>query len=380
MSDQIYGYLAVLGAIFFFGSIGVMIKSKKLAEAKVDPIVFQLYYSLAIFISSWLVLTYNSFVFTYWGIVGAALWVPASILSIFAIKYAGLSISQGIWSGSSIIVSFLWGGIFYPMIDPHKDDKGKNNTDEVKSFPLSAVALAVLCVGILGLSLSGTQTIADLQYRFPFINSFCARLRKPSKHSRHSEKERRGINNDSHYEPITDDNVSSDIDSHHEEGEALIETDEQPLSLKARLFGMLCAILTGLPNGSMLVPLRLAPSNAQGINYMVSFGIGVLAVTPVMAFIYFLLKREVPVFHLRVALIPGLLAGFVWNLGNYCSIYATLYLGLTIGFPLTQVALLVAGLYGIFFFKEITSWFAILFFFLSAGILLGGAALLSVYG
>jgi hypothetical protein len=35
------------------------------------------------------------------------------------------------------------------------------------------------------------------------------------------------------------------IDSHHEEGEALIETDEQPLSLKARLFGMLCAILTG---------------------------------------------------------------------------------------------------------------------------------------
>jgi hypothetical protein len=31
--------------------------------------VFQLYYSLAIFISSWLVLSYNSFVFTYWGTV-----------------------------------------------------------------------------------------------------------------------------------------------------------------------------------------------------------------------------------------------------------------------------------------------------------------------
>jgi hypothetical protein len=39
---------------------------------------------------------------------------------------------------------------------------------------------------------------------------------------------------------------------------------------------------------------------------MVSFGIGVVAVTPVMAFIYFLLKREVPVFHLRVALVPGM--------------------------------------------------------------------------
>jgi glucose uptake protein GlcU len=372
MSDEVYGYLAVLGAIFFFGSIGVMIKSKKLAEAKVDAMVFQLYYSLAIFISSWLVLTYKPFVFTYWGIVGAALWVPASILTIFAIKYTGLSISQGIWSGSSIIVSFLWGAIFYPMIDPHKDDKGKSNTDEVKSFPLSAVALAVLCVGILGLSLSGTQTIADMQYKFPFIDSLFGRCRKPAK------KERRGINSDGHYEA-----VSSDIDSNDEEAveeDALIDPPEQPVSLKARLFGMLCAVAVGLPNGSMLVPLRLAPSDAQGINYMISFGIGVLAVTPALALVYFLLKREIPVFHLRVALVPGLLAGFVWNLGNFCSIYATLYLGLTIGFPLTQVALLVAGLYGIFFFKEITSWFAILFFFVSAGVLLGGAALLSVFG
>ncbi len=104
--------------------------------------------------------------------MGAALWVPASVLTIFAIKYAGLSISQGIWyaffpsppptpsftsnmpaadhlrpqvwiieyaPGAScscealtkaphfvvaVIVSFLWGAIFYPMIDPHKHDKG----------------------------------------------------------------------------------------------------------------------------------------------------------------------------------------------------------------------------------------------------------------
>jgi hypothetical protein len=33
------------------------------------------------------------------GIIGAALWVPASILSIFAINYLGLSIAVGIWAG-----------------------------------------------------------------------------------------------------------------------------------------------------------------------------------------------------------------------------------------------------------------------------------------
>ncbi len=38
---------------------------------------------------------------------------------------------------------------------------------------------------------------------------------------------------------------------------------------------------------------------------MVSFGIGVVAVTPALALVYFLIKRELPVFHLRVALVPG---------------------------------------------------------------------------
>ncbi len=39
---------------------------------------------------------------------------------------------------------------------------------------------------------------------------------------------------------------------------------------------------------------------------MVSFGIGVLGVTPVLVAIYFLLKRQWPKFHLKVALIPGI--------------------------------------------------------------------------
>jgi glucose uptake protein GlcU len=71
--------------------------------------------------------------------------------------------------------------------------------------------------------------------------------------------------------------------------------------------------------------------------YLPSFGIGVAIVTPVIAFFYFLVKREMPVFHLRVALVPGLITGILWNIGNVGSIVATMYLGLTIGFPLTQV-------------------------------------------
>ncbi len=111
------------------------------------------------------------------------------------------------------------------------------------------------------------------------------------------------------------------------------------------------------------------------------------------------------------------------------SIYATLYLGLTIGFPLTQVivsvnvavcgcvcvmcvcvcvcvrererereikrkdalvisssiffmqvALLVGGLYGIIIFREMKNPFSIFLFLVSALVLLGGSAMLSQYG
>jgi len=80
VSDATWGYLAVAGSALFFGSFGVPLKTKRVQNANVDPVIFQIYYSISIFVSCWLVLTYNPFVFTPWGIVGAALWVPASIL------------------------------------------------------------------------------------------------------------------------------------------------------------------------------------------------------------------------------------------------------------------------------------------------------------
>jgi hypothetical protein len=68
------GWIGVVVSIVFFGSTMVPLKYKPVQDAQVDPMVFQLYYSVAIFALNWLVLTYTEFHFTYWGIVGAALW------------------------------------------------------------------------------------------------------------------------------------------------------------------------------------------------------------------------------------------------------------------------------------------------------------------
>lgn len=87
-----------------------------------------------------------------------------------------------------------------------------------------------------------------------------------------------------------------------------------------------------------------------------------------------------PPWELAAVFPPAFLSGAFWNIGNMASIVATEKLGLTVGFPLTQCALLVGGLWGVFYFREIVDPHKIGAFFCSAVILLAGAALLGLYG
>jgi len=75
------------------------LKSERVQRANADPMIFQIYMNISIFITSWLVLSYNEMSLTVWGILSSVLWMISSLLSIFAIKNAGLAVSQGIWSG-----------------------------------------------------------------------------------------------------------------------------------------------------------------------------------------------------------------------------------------------------------------------------------------
>lgn len=40
------------------------------------------------------------------------------------------------------------------------------------------------------------------------------------------------------------------------------------------------------------------------------------------------------------------------RMGNFCAMYATIYLGQTVGFPLTQLCLVVNGLWGILWVRQ----------------------------
>ena len=320
--------------------------------------MFQLYFSLAIFISSWLVLAYNPFVFTWWGVAGAALWTPASILSLAAINDLGLSIAQAVWSGTTIVVSFLWGALVFG--------------DKVSSLPLAILALLVLMAGLSLLAAIHSSPVARIHAALGFSLS-------PSPSSSSTPPQAPSTS------ALTTDPTARLV------GDPIQATDvptlpitepssPSPTSLKQRIRGVLFALALGILNGSLMVPLRKTPKDADGINYIISFSIGVLGITPLLAAAYLVATKTPLVLHPRVALLPGLLAGFLWQIGNYCSIYATLYLGLTIGYPLTQLALLVAGMWGWLYYKELPDSRRIAHFWLSSIVILAGAALLAIGG
>jgi len=149
--------------------------------------------------------------------------------------------------------------------------------------------------------------------------------------------------------------------------------------------GITCAIISGFFGGTQPVPLKHAPEEAHGVEYIISFGMGSMCVISVASLIYvfvrvFILKIGLPVVNPKVSLIPGTIAGCLWSVGNVCQIYAVVAYGTTVGFPLVMCNMLVAGLWGVFYYNEAKSLLLKLLFIVSCLALLGGVTLLTRYG
>ena|SRR3989338_5683692 len=95
LSDQAIGWISVTGAIIFFGIYAIPVKIGQ-RKQKVDPLLFQFYFSMSLLPTSLLTLIYaHTYTFNYWALIGSLLYVPLNTLSIFAINSLGLSIAIG---------------------------------------------------------------------------------------------------------------------------------------------------------------------------------------------------------------------------------------------------------------------------------------------
>lgn len=125
-------------------------------------------------------------------------------------------------------------------------------------------------------------------------------------------------------------------------GVVLVSTTESSQSRNAKK-GFLTAVLAGLIYGSQLVPLKIGDLTTQQFFFPSCVGIFVAAML-IALLTNTKFKKE--------AIKESLLSGIIWNFGNLLSVIAISMIGLAKGQPLSLSAILVAVLWGLFYFKE----------------------------
>lgn len=391
------GWTAAFMAMLGFGSFGAPIKSEAAKSVDIDPLVFQSYKSIMCFLTSWLMLALGEpFSFTPLGICSACFWVPSGVAAIYAIKTAGLAVSMGILSSFIVLISFTW-GIF--VFD-----------EDIHSRIAACFAVFLMMCGLCGMSYYSSY---ERRFIMEDENPEDYRaLEDPheadniSKESGDSSQRNPGAHNCegngtdvSHQEDTT----PSDLLGMIMPPTTIVDTDmgitneniDQPedILIAGRKFpqrhvGIACAVICGTWGGSIMAPEKLTEGNTSGLGYLISFGIGSAIVTIVLwaiRFGYHWVRlgsarnayQALPSFHIRVMWLPGCTAGLLWSVGNFFSLISVKYLGEGVGYSVTQSAMLVSGLWGIFYFKEITGYDIITKWFMSALLTISGILLLS---
>lgn len=151
--------------------------------------------------------------------------------------------------------------------------------------------------------------------------------------------------------------------------------------LTKRQCGILGAAMNGVFTGGSLIPLHYAKAEGYGgANYILSMAAGAFLSNCLLWVGFFLLSlgthrtsfemtlRSMPRWYFSQLWLPGFLAGVLLSFAMFGSIIAVSFLGQGVGNSLVQTKILVSGLWGIFYYKEISGTATITKWFLSAAI------------
>ena len=384
------GWIAALVACVCFGSFGVPIKGAAATRVDIDPLVMQSYKTIMCFLTSWTVLLLGEeFTYTPWGIVSGIAWVPSGTAAIYAIRNAGLAVSQGTWSALIVLVSFTW-GIF--IFDEH-----------VKSKVGAIVGICLMVAGLWGMSYFSSpeermHTNASTSYDgFEPVAGTDVDGIGSVRESFHDEHMDTSVSSGScgSIEMETDIGMTA-VDSPRIPLATDRSTAEQPseyvgflgFACSRRHLGLACAVFNGLWGGSIMVPMHYSSGNTSGLGYVISFAIGAMIVLIFMwacRLLYHFGRTtsivkayaSLPCFHFQIMWIPGGIAGTLWSVGNICSMLSVQGLGEGVGYSVIQAAMLVSGLWGILFYKEVTGTRTRLKWLVAAVLTVSGILLLS---
>ena len=335
------GWVAVVGASITFGATGIPMKYESLHAAQVDPSVFSLYTALGLFIVCCPFLIYllviDSFVFLSFGILGATFIALIGYFSYIAVQHLGYAKAPAIWASIGMITAYIWGLCYFK--------------EKSKDVLLSSLSIAFLVVGVVCITTS--QGGGKLEH--PTVQGLQTtnNINEPSDTQATSLNSSFNYNKAEHSIAIfsssqspmaTTPGLVAAVD--HEESSQRDDTQSiSQLSSPTKptlppyysslltcfgvVYGYLFCLLTGLLDGSLMLPFKLTnPTDlTETLQYIVSFGIGALIVSPIMFVIYTYGFRSTDLRpeEMRVAFFPGLTSGTLWATANFMSVKVYYY-------------------------------------------------------
>ena len=360
------GWLAAAGAALVFG--GSSLPAKHPAAAAAGTLGFQLWVTIGnSALNLMLLLLLNVPIqWSPYGVVGAAVLTGTQLFAWPAIQRLGAAVGPGIWCGIGMLTSFLWGVLVFH--------------EPFKTPALAVMALVMLVGGVGGVASSQVLNHRDASNQSP----------PPSQ-----------------LPPLSP--AAEELDG---SGMSAVVSVSAPLALplerpteprSALVIGVACALGTGLLDGSLMAPFSsfktsgLALGDQVALRYLGGFALAL----PVVALLPLLLALLVE--HLRQGarstrrLLPldgrsprrflnlscalsGMSCGALWAAGNVLSVHASMRLGQAVGFPLTQVCVVISALWGILFFGELPQPRARALFASSSVVVLAGAVALKASG
>ena len=126
-------------------------KSEAVASADLHPLWFQLYVSIGVSLSSFLLLLIEPSSIsnlTVYGLMSAAMWVTANSAAMFAVKILGIATAQSTWGALIAIISFVSSLLFH---------------DDPKNLPLACLGVFVLIMGIAILAYVSSKSTPSLR-------------------------------------------------------------------------------------------------------------------------------------------------------------------------------------------------------------------------
>lgn len=383
------GFIFAVIAAICNGSFLVPFKSKAVMDLRVDPLVFQIYASMGIFIASWFLvifLQYNPqfvggtsthFAFVPLAVLAGCFVVLSMTFSFFATRKIGVALAQGIFGGLAIIVSYIWGLLLFH--------------EEASNPVLSVFGIILIVIGIAAIG-ACKELSSILVVKFPNMANWLSptnsvRSQRVSKAL--DDSEAWGISppeNTTEMESGVSNNDKQDrlslVSGDRQQSRHSISSILLPPSVDRSDFiqGCVYAVLCGIFGGSSLVPLYYIPHEHAGFALFPGFGVGAMITAPVVLVGYCLYFRSpFPPIGFNIGMYSGVLAGIIWMGNCVFTIGAIPVLGYSVAFPLVHTSVFISGLWGIYLFGELDG-FALSsgVFFAAGAVLIGGAVMISV--